>query len=300
MTEIKNALVTGAAGFIGRPLVRRLTEKGIKVLAVDRNSLALEGCKSLILDISDPGVLDEYVDQDTVIFHLAAKASVQESVIDPAGDFKNTCYGMFQILETARRSKCKVIFPSTASIYDPNNDLPVSERSFVKPSSPYGAAKVAGEAYCAVYHRCYGVDVRIARMFSVYGCGMNRFAIHDIIRNIQKDSKMLPLLGDGTQIRDYLYIDDVIEGLYQIATTGSAGEDYNLASGEGISILKLAETISSLMGYPNLEIKSSGESFPGDVPKWFGDISKISNIGFKQTVSLKDGLNRTIKWLTDN
>jgi UDP-glucose 4-epimerase len=300
MRDITNAVVTGASGFIGQSLVKNLVEKGIDVIAVDRNPPKQDTCKSLVLDISEPGVLDEHVDNNTVIFHLAAKASVYGSVIDPATDFHNTCYGVFQILETARRTKSRVVFPSTASIYDPSNSLPVSERSFVRSSSPYGAAKAAGEAYCFVYHRCYGVDVRVARMFSVYGVGMNRFAIHDIVRNVQKDNHCLPLLGDGNQIRDYLYIDDVVEGLQLIASHGIAGEDYNLASGEGIRILDLAKLIVSIMGQPDMKIKPSGESFPGDVPKWFGDISKIREIGFQPKVDLKDGLIKTVKWLINN
>lgn len=300
MDNIKHAIVTGAAGFIGKPLVSSLIKNGVCVLAVDKNPLDIKGFKSLKIDISKAGALDNYVHEDTVIFHLAAKASVQGSVIDPASDFRNTCYGVFQILETAKKAKCKVIFPSTASIFDPTNTLPVSEQSFVRPSSPYGAAKVAGEAYCFVYHRCYGVDVRIARMFSVFGYGMNRFAIHDIIRKIQKNNKCITLLGNGKQIRDYLYIDDVVEGLKLIASNGKAGEDYNLASGKGISILNLAKTTASLMGYPNIEIKTSGKSFIGDVPMWFGDISKIKDIGFEPTVELVDGLKRTINWLANN
>ena len=300
MKKIKKAVVTGASGFIGQPLVKSLVAKGVSVIAVDRNPAKQNICESLQLDISVPGILNDYLDEDTVIFHLAAKANVQASVIDPVSDFNNTCYGVFQILESARRTKAKVIFPSTASIYDPSNVLPVSERSFVKPSSPYGAAKVAGEAYCTVYHRCYDVDVRVARMFSVYGVGMNRFAIHDIIRNIQKDSTILPLLGDGKQIRDYLYIDDVVNGLQVIASDGAAGEDYNLASGRGISILELAKLIGSLMGHPDLKIMPSGKSFPGDVPKWFGDVNKLKGIGFKASVSLSEGLKNTINWLAKN
>ena len=298
MGNIKHAVVTGAAGFIGKPLVKSLVEKGVSVLAVDKNPVISDGYQYVQLDISELGALDDYVYEDTVIFHLAAKASVQGSVIDPASDFRHTCYGMFQVLETARKAKCKVIFPSTASIYDPTNTLPVSEQSFVRPSSPYGAAKVAGEAYCFVYHRCYGVDVRIARMFSVYGCGMNRFAIHDIIRKIQKNNTTLKLLGDGKQIRDYLYIDDVVDGLQLIASNGSAGEDYNLASGAGISISTLAEAIASLMGCPNIKIKPLGGTPLGDVPMWFGNISKIKDIGFEPVVSLSDGLRKTIKWLS--
>ena len=241
-----------------------------------------------------------FVDDKTVIYHLAAKASVPESVANPIDDFNNTCYGIFQVLETARKKNCKVIFPSTASIFDTTNDLPVTEKSFVKPSSPYGAAKVAGEAYCYVYNRCYGIDVRVARMFSVYGKGMNRFFIHDVIKKIQSDKTNLSILGDGKQIRDYLYIDDVVEGLQDIANYGTPGEDYNLASGEQTNLLDLANKIAVFMDVPDINISCSNKSFPGDVPMWYGDISKIKNIGFNQKISLDQGLKKTIDWLKSN
>lgn len=295
--KINKALVTGSSGFIGSALVKEFIKRGIEVIAVDKNPPLIKGCKSVVLDITKDNVLDKYLCNDTVIFHLASKASVPGSVKEPVVDFHNTLYGMFQILESAKKNECKVVFPSTASIFDVGSKLPISEKSYIKPSSPYAAAKISGEAYCFAYNRCYGLDVRIARMFSVYGEGMERFAIHDIVRKIQNDNNEITILGDGEQIRDYLYIDDVVEGLITIATNGKSGEDYNLASGHGVRLLDLAKNIALIMGFPNINIKLTGKSFPGDVPKWYGNITKISNIGFNQKIPLQNGLIQTINWL---
>lgn len=298
--EIRRALITGASGFIGNALVESLHKQSIEIVAIDQLPCGRTHNKSKIFDIKQENIIDQFLTKDTVIFHMAANANVASSVNDPANDFQNTLYGLFQVLESARRFNCRVIFPSTASIFDTTNELPVSEKSYVKPSSPYGAAKVAGESYCFVYNRCYGLDVRIARMFSVYGLGMNRFAIHDIVRKIQSDNQSLEILGDGKQIRDYLYIDDAVHGLEIIASNGEAGEDYNLASGEQVKLLDLAQLIATEMDCSEIEIKTSGESFPGDVAKWYGDISKIKKIGFCQRTSLKDGLAKTVDWLLNN
>jgi UDP-glucose 4-epimerase len=295
--QIRHAVVTGSSGFIGSALTENLVAKGVEVIGVDSSPSLKTDYKTVLLDITEKNALEEYIRSDTVIFHMAARASVPGSVANPADDFHNTCYGLFQVLESARKYGCKVIFPSTASIFDIGNELPMTEKSYVKPSSPYGAAKVAGEAYCFVYHRCYGIDIRIARMFSVYGIGMNRFAIYDIIQNILKNNEELVLLGDGKQIRDYLYIDDVVEGLGRIATHGKPGEDYNLASGQRVPLLELAQTIGRLMDVPNINISLTGESFPGDIPQWYADVTKIKDIGFVPKVSLREGLEKTIKWL---
>ena len=150
---------------------------------------------------------------------------------NPRRDFENTFRGVFEVLEAARQANCRVIFPSTASIFDASNSLPLQERAFPRPTSPYAAGKLGGEAYCHAYHRSFGLDVRIARLFSVYGAGMYRFAIHDIIRKIQANPKEIQILGDGNQIRDYLYVDDAVRGLEMIATEAEPGEEYNLASG---------------------------------------------------------------------
>ncbi|KAF0220660.1 MAG: Nucleoside-diphosphate-sugar [Geobacteraceae bacterium] len=296
--NIAKAVVTGAGGFIGKALVKYLVESGTHVIAVDRLAIEDQDCEYVAADISTKGVLDKLIDDNTVVFHLAARANVAESVSDPRGDFESTLCGHFEVLESIRKAGSQLIFPSTASIFDSSNTLPLSEKAYVKPTSPYAAAKAAGEAYCAAYHRSYGLDIKIARMFSVYGIGMNRFAIHDLIKKIQQNSHELSILGDGNQIRDYLNIKDTVRGLVMIALKGEAGEDYNLASGVAVKMIDLARHIATLMGFPDIKIIPTGKSFPGDVPKWYADTSKINRIGFTPQISLTDGLINTISWLS--
>jgi len=296
---ISKALVTGASGFIGRSLVEHLVKKGTEVIAVDRCPTTSEViCAQLVLDVTKSGVLDEYLDEKTIIFHLAARANVAESVKDPRGDFISSLQSFFEVIESARKANCQLIFPSSASICDTSNDLPFSEKAFIRPTSPYAAAKMACEAYCHAYYRSYGLNVKIARLFSVYGPGMFQFAIHDMVRKLQNNPEKLDILGDGNQIRDYLYIDDVASGLITIATCGKPGEEYNLASGIPVKIFDLAKQIAAFMGKPDIEIVPTGKSFPGDVHKWYADISKIGSIGFVPRVDFEEGLKRTIAALT--
>jgi len=290
-------VVTGAAGFIGGALVSRLVADGAHVVAFDRHACAPAGAEMHVADVGTPGVLQSHVDAHTTIFHMAAIASVPQSVSNPRADFDNTMRPVFEVLETARATGARVIFPSTASIFDPSNPLPLGERAWVRPSSPYGAAKVAGEAYCFAYHRAFGVDARVARMFSVYGPGLTRLAVHDLIRKVQGAGDTLELLGDGRQIRDYLYIDDAVEGLLAVAGQGAAGEDYNVASGEPVTLMDLARLIARLMGRADLRIAPTGRSFPGDTARWFADVTKLRALGVVPRVDLAAGLDRTIAWL---
>jgi UDP-glucose 4-epimerase len=298
-TQIERAVIIGAGGFIGRALVTLLRQMGTAVLAVGRRPLPELACPSSVLDVTSRGALDGILDSHTTVFYLAPKSSVPDSVADPRSNFLDGMCGLFEVLESARKANSQVIFPSTGSVFDPSNKSPLSEKALVRPTSPYAASKVAGEAYCAAYHRSFGLNVKVARIFSVYGVGMSRFAIHDIIHRLQSNPSDLTILGDGTQIRDYLYIDDAVRGLVCIAVHGEPGEDYNLASGVPVNIMDLARKIAILMQRPDVPIRTSGESFPGDVPRWFADISKIGKIGFAPAISLEDGLTKTIRWFAE-
>jgi UDP-glucose 4-epimerase len=294
---MRRAVVTGASGFIGSALVRYLRSEAWSVVAVDRRPFGDPDQPARLADVAQEGALAGLLDEQTAIFHMAASADVAASVANPRHDFDNTFRGVFEVLEAARHAGSRVVFPSTASIFDASNALPLSERAFPRPTSPYAAGKLGGEAYCHAYHRSYGVDVRIARLFSVYGVGMFRFAIHDIVRKIQQDHDDLVILGDGTQVRDYLFIDDAVRGLAMVATEGASGEEYNVASGEPVRLLDLARLIAELMGYPDIRIRPTGRSFAGDTARWYADISKVRALGFEPRVDLRDGLARTIAWL---
>jgi UDP-glucose 4-epimerase len=298
MTEAhKHAVVTGASGFIGTALVRHLRARRWDVVAVDRKPFPDANQAARQIDVAQEGALDGLVDDRTIVFHMAASADVAASVANPRHDFDNTFRGVFEVLEAARGAGSRVVFPSTASIFDPSNALPLQERAFPRPTSPYAAGKLGGEAYCHAYHRSYGLDVRIARLFSVYGIGMFRFAIHDIVRKIQQNHHELSIFGDGTQVRDYLFIDDAVRGLEIVATQGAPGEEYNVASGQPVRLLDLARTIAEMMGYPDIVVRPTGRSFAGDTPRWYADITKVRSLGFEPRVDLKTGLQRTIAWL---
>jgi UDP-glucose 4-epimerase len=267
------------------------------VVTVDRRPFADGRSPSRLADVAQEGALADLLDAGTVIFHMAASADVAMSVANPRHDFDNTFRGVFEVLEAARHAGSRVVFPSTASIFDASNALPLAERAFARPTSPYAAGKLGGEAYCHAYHRSFGVDVRIARLFSVYGVGMFRFAIHDIIRKIQQNHEELAILGDGLQVRDYLFIDDAVRGLTMVATEGAAGEEYNVASGIPVQLLDLARLIADLMGCPQIRIRATGRSFAGDTARWYADITKVRALGFEPRVDLRSGLLQTIAWL---
>jgi len=278
--------------------VKTLVEAGHEVIAIDqRQSACGQRGTYVSLDVSQPNQLNPYLSRGSGIFHLAARANVAESVEDPRSNLRTNVAGFVEVLESARRFGCTVIFPSSASIFDPSNTLPLSEKAYARPTSPYAAAKLAGEGYCSAYFQCYGLDVRIARMFSVYGIGMKRFAIYDFVRKIQKNPNQLSILGDGNQIRDYLYVDDATRGLLTILEKGQPGEDYNLASGIPVKLAELARKVAEMMGHAGIQIVTTGKSYPGDVPQWYADITKIKRIGFVPRVALEDGLATTIEWL---
>ncbi len=292
----QHAVVTGANGLIGRRLVEVLIDRGLSTTAVDCVP-GEHGCPFYRRDLTEPGALDDLLTSDTIVFHLAAKTSVAGSVASPRDDFEVNVLGTIEVLESARRTAAAAVFASSSATYDPRSPLPHSERSPKRPISPYGAAKLACEGYCFVYHDCYGLDVRIVRLFNVYGPGMVRFAIHDFFHKIRKADETFDVLGDGQQLRDFLYLDDAINGFLTVAEHGEPGEDYNVASGEPTRIIDLAKQMARLMDRPDLTLKTTGTSFLGDVREWYADISKISSIGFEPRTTLDDGLHSTIDWL---
>ena len=294
MSELRNAVVTGANGLIGRTLVDLLIDSGVNTVAIDKGQPVTKAAESVVLDLCRSSDISPWIDSETTLFHLAASANVRMSVEDPRYDFDNTLTAFIGVLECARRANAQVIFPSTASVFDPDAPLPLTERAAKLPSSPYAAAKLAGEGYCFAYHRSYGLDVRIARMFSVYGPGMTRLAIHDIVRKLHLNSKKVEILGDGTQIRDYLHARDAARGLIRVACCGAAGEDYNLASGIPVTLLELTGMIAQLMGCGDVSITPTGTVFAGDTARWYASIAKIRAIGFEPSISLRAGLKETI------
>jgi len=301
----KNILVTGGAGFLGSHLVERLVKDKNKVIVLDNLSsgsienLNIKDIEFLEGDVSSQKDLKllEKEEIDTV-FHLAAQANVPLSVDFPENDFKSNVIGTFNILKLVREMQIsKIIFPSTPSVLDQKNKMPLSEEARMKPISPYGAAKLAGEAYCHAFYECYKVNVNIIRFFNIYGPRMNKYVIYDFIRKLQQDPLKLEILGDGSQIRDYVYVTDAVEAMILTAKRGIPGEIYNVGSGKPVVIKDLAKMIINFMGLNNVKIMCTGTSWPGDIPRWYADIKKIQKLEFRPRFPLEEGLKRTVEWL---
>jgi UDP-glucose 4-epimerase len=293
-TTLRRAVVTGARGFIGQPLARLLRSEGFEVVGVDRNP---GPTVDLVADLRQPDALSGVLDASTVLFHLAGAANVRASVASPVADFEDNLLTAIQVLETARAAQCRMVFPSTGSVYDPKAPLPLIETAPIGPRSPYAAAKLAVEAYCHAYHLSYGLDVRIARIFSVVGPGMGRFAIHDFVERLREDPHELVLWGDGSQTRDYLSVEDVARGLVLIAGAGSPGEVYNLASGSSRSMRDVADAVVGALGLDDCEVRTDGRTSQSEAYRMEADVSKIRGLGFKPKCTFEESLGATVAWL---
>ena len=247
------------------------------------------------LDISDDKNLSSIKNDYDAVIHCAGSPSVPMSVEKPLFDFSINLRATVNMLEFSRLNNSMFIFLSTVSIYDSENKLPLHENSTKKPTSPYGAAKLSSESYCQAYNRTYDLDTRIVRIFNTFWPGMNHLFISDMINKIKQSGDEIILRGSGNQIRDYVYIYDLIEAIYFILSYGSPGEDYNICSGEKHRLKKIVEHLINIIGKPNIKIKCDNKKYKGDIEKWYGSPKKLNKIGFNQKITLKEGLKKIIE-----
>ena len=148
-----------------------------------------------------------------------------------------------------------------------------------------------------MFHRVYGLQVVIARIFNTYGPRMARFVILDFLRKLQRDPAVLEVLGDGQQKRDFTYVTDTVDGLMLLAEQGSACEAYNVSSGRSVSVTEIAHTLIARLGLADrTHITYTGSSWRGDAQRWEVSIAKIGRMGYAPRVALEEGLARTIAW----
>lgn len=301
-------LVTGGTGFIGSHLIKRLINLKHDVFCIDinypvGNNRYLSDEYTLIKgDICDRLFLSEINDERfDIIFHFASNANVPLSVKEPYFDFTVNAIGTINMLEYARQTGVKkFIFASSVSIFDTCNKLPLDENSKIKVTSPYGASKLTGESYCYAYYRSYGLNTNVVRFFNVYGEGVRKLFIYDMVKKVFNAETEVVIMGDGNQVRDYLFIDDLIDGIILVSEKGIDGEDYNIASGKKIAIIDIIKKITIYMNKPYLQIKPTNTSYPGDIKEWYADISKMQKLGFNPKFDFDEALKRTIKDIVAN
>lgn len=316
-------IVTGAAGFIGYHVSELLLEQGHHVVGIDNLNDAYDvNLKYWRLDQlqSEPNFEFQYADigdkpamnmlfeeisnrQEEVpaaIIHLAARAGVRQSVIDPWVYYQTNVTGTLNLLEECKaHSIRKFVLASTSSLYGQKAEVPSREdQPTDKPLSPYTASKKAAEVLCHTYHYLYGIDVTILRYFTVFGpAGRPDMSLFRFIKWVS-EGKPVQIFGDGSQSRDFTYVSDVARGT--VAGLKMLGfETINLGSDTPIVLLDAISKIESIVGRPaQLELKSWQ---PADVPMSWADVSRAKHLlGWSPEICFDDGLRYTIEWYQEN
>jgi UDP-glucose 4-epimerase len=303
---MRRALVTGGSGFIGSNIVRLLLDRGVEVRVLDDFSSGfrenLDGCPSVEVfeaDIRDVERLDRAMAGADAVFHLAASVGNARSIADPVADSDINVMGTLRVLEAARRHGVrKVVFSSSAGIFGELKVLPIREDHPAEPDSPYGASKLAAEKLCLVYAKLYGLECVCLRYFNVYGLNQRYDAYGNVIpifAHRALHGLPLAIYGDGEQTRDFVNVRDVAAANYQAAATAGLSGAFNIASGTGITINRLAALVVELTGSSST-IEHAGPR-QGDVRHSVADISAASAaFAFQPAVSLLDGLGDYLTW----
>ncbi|MBI2466503.1 MAG: SDR family oxidoreductase [Candidatus Rokubacteria bacterium] len=300
------ALVTGGAGFIGSHLVEALLGRGRRVRVLDdfssgrREFLPQHPALELIAgDLRDADTLRRAVAGVDVVFHQAALRSVPRSVEDPFAYHDVNATGTMRLLLAAREAGVRrLVFASSSSVYGDQPVLPLREDQRPQPISPYGASKLIGEHYCANFARHYGLETVSLRYFNVFGPRQDPKSEYAavIARFIlaARRGEPLEVHGDGKQTRDFTYVANVVDAnLAAAEAPGVAGEVFNIACGERLSVLDIATRLEEILGRP-LPCQHTPPR-AGDVRDTQADISRArERLGYVPAVSFTEGLRRTV------
>lgn len=298
-----NVLVTGGAGFIGRHLADYLlSQDDVTVTVIDNESLGdrkhldLSRIRFIAGDLSNRDELRRAVDGQEVVVHLAADTRVVESMADPAHNFESNVIGSFNLLEVCRELGIKrVVAASTGGAILGDVEPPVHERMAPQPTSPYGASKLMLEGYLTAYASAFGLSTCALRFSNIYG--PRSFHKGSVVAHFSKQilaGQKLVVYGDGSQTRDYLYVRDLVAGIWDAVTSGAQGA-YQLGSGMPTTINQLLDHMRTVTGR-DLDVVYQ-DFRAGEVRDTWCDIDKARNgFGFGPSTSLEEGLRATWAW----
>jgi UDP-glucose 4-epimerase len=300
-------VVTGGAGFIGANLSRRLREQGEAVVVVDDLSTGdLENLRDLDVTLVEGTILDgELLDtamrDARAVVHLAARPSVPRSITDPVASHLANASGTVEVLEAARRAgNIQVIVASSSSVYGANPTLPKREDLATMPLSPYAASKLATESYALAYQHSYGLPALAFRFFNVFGplqpAGHAYAAVVPAFVSAALEGRPLTVHGDGTQSRDFTYVDTVTEVIADAVARGvTSPTPVNLAFGTRTDLLTLIAELETILG-TTVEVEHT-ETRAGDVKHSQADSTRLQEL-FPDVVptELPDALRATVDW----
>ena len=314
-------LVTGGAGFIGGHLAERFIADGHDVTVLDNlepfydtriKQQTIEVCRTyaddgsgsyrfIEGDVRDVDIVTELVSDAEYVYHQAAQAGVRQSVADPRKYDEINVEGTLNILDAARDTETeRVVLASSSSVYGRPEYLPYDESHPTTPVSPYGASKLAAERYACAYSEVYDLPAVALRYFTVYGPRMRpNMAISNFVSRCLNEQPPV-VYGDGTQTRDFTFIDDIVEANVTLLTESAAdGEAVNIGSTDNIDILTLAEEIRDQLA-PEQEITFS-ERHDADAEHTHAAVGKARDLlGYEPTHTIREGVEEFVEWYHEN
>lgn len=321
-------MVTGGAGFIGSHLADEYIERGArKVLVFDdfstgsmKNLEHLEDEELRVVkgSILNTKLLDQTVKKEEVgiIDHEAAELEVYTGILNAQKDARINIVGTLNVLNTATKNKVeKVLFASSGAVYGEAEYLPVDENHPLTPHWPYGVSKLSAERYCVQYHRLYGLDTTSLRYSIVYGPReWYGRVLTMFMKRIFLENKPPVVFGNGEQLRDFVYVKDLVKAhVKAVENSRASGEVFNLSSGKGISVKKLAETLIELSGNKLKTIyddppEGKASSFQPERIRLKGELKRfvLSNdkakklLGWSPLTDFKEGIGEEVEWLKHN
>lgn len=295
-------LITGSNGFIGRAISLRMQKENYTVYEWSREGLFLNNSKIQSFVIEKPEDAEKVllIVKPDIVMHCAGSADVNYSVQHPYEDLSSNYITTHNILFAMKKTgvTSRFVLFSSAAVYGNPVKLPMSEEEPIHPLSPYALHKRAAEEVCLYMNKNYHMDVKILRLFSVYGPGLKKQIFWDMYHKV-KESGRLNLMGSGEESRDYIYIDDLVEAVILVALDEGRDIIYNIANGEETTIYKAAMTFAKYMKIPQEVVTFSGRRREGDPINWRADITKLKMLGYKRKYSFEDGVEEYVDWLDE-
>lgn len=298
-------MVTGGNGFIGHTLVRHLLNEGNEVKVIDIKPIKFAHPK---LEFVKKSVLEdirwEMRDCD-MVYHLAAELGVVNSDKKPLGTLAVNIDGTVNVFRCALGTNVKkIVYTSSSEVYGEAREIPLKEDSPKSPVSIYGVSKLTAEMYARGYMQEYGMDINPVRLFNVYGPGQGfEWVMPIFIQKVLNDEAPV-VFGDGTQVRCFTYIADVVSGIEMVRKKGAKGEPYNIANTDQITMKELAELVIKISG-KKLKPKIVGfgketRIKEREIMKRVPSIEKLKSLGWKPQVNIDEGIKKTYEWYKKN
>jgi UDP-glucose 4-epimerase len=308
--------VTGGAGFIGSHLCESLFKHDWQITILDNFSagsrdnlrhLLMQRPKEVKLlegDCTNPAHVKKALKNVETVFHFAANPEVRLELNDPQTCFRQNVYATHVLLQQIKdnRKIRTLVFLSTSTVYGEAETMPTPESyGPLKPISPYGASKLASEALISAYAYTYNKKAIILRLANIIGPRSQHGVIHDFVQKLRKNPKQLEILGDGTQNKSYLYIDDCINAIKTAHNTAKDQvEIYNVGSKDQIPVTKIANIVSEEMGLENVKFTCTGgvdggRGWKGDVKNMLLDTAKLKSKGWKPRHNSAEAIRKTVK-----